>query len=163
MLNDKRYSYDRFSSKGQRVGQAVIDILSRDNQTCTVEEILDEFGRDYLNYIRKIAEDSKDLYESPYFILSLLKKDLGQFGVANVLKHSARPFQHESSVKAKKVVEAHPECTKTLFQVNARTGSIDLVWTIPSHGECISILKSPEIYDPELLKWINQVYSGTLD
>lgn len=163
MDNAKRYSYERFGSKGQRVGQAVYDILSEDQPEQSVEETLCELGRDFLNIIRDLAERSKDLYKSPYFILSLLKKDLGQFGVANVVKHCARPFQDENTVKIKNVFEAHPGSTKTLFKVNANRGTIDLIWTIPGYEECKSIMKNPESYDSELVKWIEQCFTGTLD
>jgi len=163
MPPEKKYSYQRFGSNAQRVGQAVVDILSKEQPEYRVEEILSEFGRDYLDIIRDLAERSKSLYESPYFILSLLRKDLGQFGVSNVVKHSARPFQHEATVKIKKVFEAHPESTKTLFKVDAKNGSIDLLWTIPSYEECKSILKHPGIYDVNLVMWIQQCFMGELD
>lgn len=158
---NKKYSYDRFGSKGVRVGQAVADILSQEQPEYTVEDILDQFGKDYLNMIRKLADDSKNLYESPYFILSLLKKDLGQFEINNVLKHSARPFQLKPSAKA--VADAHPGSTKTLFEVDARTGEINLVWTFPSYQECVSVLKNPNLYDQDLVKYITAYAEGKLD
>lgn len=158
---EDRYSYNRFGSKGARVGQAVVDILSKEQPEYTAEDILDQFGKDYLNMIRDLAEKSKDMYESPYYIFSILKKDLGQFNVNNVLKHSARPFQLKVSIKT--AAEAHPSATKTLFKVNAQSGSIDLVWTIPSYQECQSILKAPNLYDEELVKFVKSYADGVLD
>ena len=149
------------SDKTSKVGQAVYDLLSREQPAYSVEDILDQFGRDYLDLIRSIADKAKGQFEPPFYIFSVLKKDLGQFGVANVLKHSARPFQLK--VTSKRAVEAHPGATKTLFRVDAKKGEIALEWSIPSNEECVSVLKHADLYDPQLVKWIKKCFDGTLD
>ena len=161
MDQDSKYDYNRFGSKGKRVGQAVMDIISKEQSNLTVEDILDDLGKDYLDLIRDKAETSKNIYQSPYYILSLLKKDLGYLGVANVIKHSARPFQLKPMIK--KVFEAHPGAVKTLFQVDSVKGEINLIWCIPAYDDCISILKTPKSYDEQLVRWIQEAFQGSLD
>lgn len=153
MKKDK-YDYNRFGSKGKRVGQAVVDILSKDQPTLLVEDVLDEFGRDYLNLIRKVAEVAKNEFESPFFIVSILKKDLGQFGVQNVLKHSAKAFKKKFTKK--EVMDAHPNAVKNQFEVDVKKGEITLLWSLPGWEDCKSISKNPELYDKDLVKWVKE-------
>ena len=145
-----------------RVGQAVHDIISQEQPQYTVEDILNEYGKDHLNRIRDVAEEAvSKQYISPFYILSLLKKTLSQFNVNNALVESNRPFNLKPQIKS--VAEAHPGSTKTLYKADKETGEISLVWTIPSYQECISILKSPGTYDPELVKYVEAYAAGKLD
>lgn len=154
VLVEKKYEYDRFNSKGARVGQAVTDILSKEQPEYTVEEILDEFGKDWLKMIQDLASEATPQYGPKFYILSLLKKDLGHFGVANVLKHSARPFKTKMSIH--QVMDAHPNATKTLFYVDSSGGEINLLWTVPGWEECKSIGKNASQYDPQLVSWVKE-------
>lgn len=159
MVKEKgKYSYDRFESKGQRVGQAVMDIL-KDPEEYQVEEILEELGKDWLDLIRQRAEEGKGKLQSPFYVLSLMKKALGQFGVANVLTHSARSFQTEFSME--KVMSAHPNATKTMFKIDTKAGEISLLWTVPGWEECRSVMKNPQIYDPQLVNWVSSCVSSS--
>lgn len=161
-LVDDRYSYDRFGSKGARVGQAVVDILSKEQPAYTAEDILDEYGKDHLNRIRKMADEAvKNNYQSPFYILSLLKKTLGQIGVDNALVESNRPFNLKPKIKD--VADAHANATKTLYKVDKEKGEISLVWTIPSYQECQTILKAPDLYDEALVKFVKSYADGVLD
>lgn len=153
-VEENKYSYNRFNSRGVRVGQAVMDIISKEQQNYSVEDILDEFGRDWLDNIREIADVYKARYDDEFFIVSLLNKDLGQFGVANVLKHRHRVRQTKPTMDF--VMECHPNDTKTLFRVSKISGEIELVWTLPGIQECYSILKTPKSYDEKLVKWVEE-------
>jgi hypothetical protein len=153
-MNEPRYTYDKRGVKASRVGQAVVDILSQKQPDYTAEEILDQLGKDWLDLIRQRAEEGKKAFEGPFFILSLLKKELGHMGVDNVLKHSARCFKKRFTPQ--EVMIAHPNSTKTLFRVDAQKGEIDLEWSIPGWEDCKSILKNPAVYDPQLVKWVKE-------
>lgn len=154
MVEEKKYNYERFGTKGVRVGQAALDILSTDQPTYTAEDILDSLGSDWLNLIRDLADESSKEYGPKFYILSLLKKDLGQFGYDNVLKHSARPFKTSKSIKD--VMNAHPNATKTLFEINSKTGDINLLWTVPGWQDCKALLKTPDSFDPNLVRWVKE-------
>lgn len=152
MNTGNKYSYQRFGSNAQRVGQAVMDILSEEQPVYTTEDILDEFGKDYLNDIQKFADEEKSKYDGKFYIFSLLYKDLGQFGVGNVVRHWK--ISRSTDPEPKAMMRDYKNHTKTLYEVDPQKGEINLLWTLPGYEECISILKNPDLYDRELLNWI---------
>ncbi len=155
-----KYSYDRFGKKGQRVGQAVHDIISQGQSDYTVEDIIDGFGlgSDYLDLIREEAERGKKEFDDKFYILSLMNKALGEMGISNVLKHSCRSFRKKFGMK--EVMEAHPNSAKTLYEVNVKQGEISLMWTLPAYQDCKSIRKNPKLYDPDLVKCVDAYFKG---
>ena len=157
MVEKEKYSYDRFASKGQRVGQAVVDILSQNQAPQTVEETLDEFGRDYLRNIQETADRERKNYDGTFYIFSLLNKDLHYFGVENVLRHWTIP--RKTAPDPAQMLVDYKNHTKTLFAVDPHQGEITLLWTIPSYEDCKSIRKHPESHDPQLVHWISKALS----
>ncbi len=159
MTLDKKYSYDRFGSKGARVGQAVHDMLSQPQPSYTVEEILDGMGKGILKYIEEEAEKGCKKYDGEFYILHLFKKAMGEHGIKNVMKQSARCFESRNWTP-REVMEQHPHATKTLYKVNKMSGIIRLLWTVPGWEDCKSIRKNPVLYDPDLLQWVVQAMDG---
>lgn len=156
-LSNNRYSYERFGSKGVRAGQAALDVLQNNPYQYTTEDIIDQFGRDYLNDIRECAQKEKDNFPKKFHIFSLLNKDLGQFGVSNVLRHWKIP--RKTAPLPEKMMVDYRNHTKTLFKVDSQKGKIDLLWTLPGYDESKSILKNTKIHDPSLVKIIKDVFS----
>ncbi len=150
----EKYSYDRFGAKGARVGQAVLDLY--DNHQSTVEEVLYdmELGDGYRQTILDEFTRSKGHYPDKYFILSLTKHALGEMGVNNAFKTSARSFV--LPLKKGNVMNTHPNCMKVFYSVEASTEDIRLAWCLPGWEECKSILKNPNLYDPDLVGWIKE-------
>lgn len=153
-----KYDYNRFESTGQRVGQAVVDILSRENAPQTVEETLDAFGPDYAKNLDDTIEANKTKYKSPFYVLSLLKKEMW---AVNVVRNFF--IARQTAPYALDLIQNYPHHTKTLYQVNSDRGHLKLCWSIPGHSECLAILKSPQSFDEELVKWILEAYSGKLE
>lgn len=154
MSEEKKYSYQRFGCNSTRVGQAALDILSQVNPTHTVEEILDEFGKDYLNQIQQYAAQETKKYEGKkFYIFSLLHKDLTAFRVDNVVRHwmIARKTEPNST----DMLIAYPHHTKTLYEVVPAGSEITLLWTVPGWEDCKSIMKNPSLYDRDLVTWTN--------
>lgn len=154
MTEEKKYSYDRFGSKGSRVGQAVVDLLAKDQPEYQAEEILEEMGKGIVKYICDAADEGCKSLGKKFFLLHLLHKKMGEFGVTNVLAQSARCFHTEFSIK--EVMEAHPNATKTFYEVDQANGEINLLWTVPSWEDCKSVMRSPTIYDSNLVKWAQE-------
>lgn len=155
-----KYSYDRFGSKGQRVGQAVYDILSKDQPVHTVEDIIEGcgLGADYLDLIRDEAEASKKKFNGKFYILSLVKKGMGEMGISNVLKHSCRSF--ETKFTMQEIMQAHPGSDKHMYEVDSKQGEITLIWSLPDYGQCKVIQKNPKNYDPDLAKCVLAYFKG---
>jgi hypothetical protein len=155
---EQKYDYNRFGSKGQRVGQAVVDIMSRENAPQTVEETLDAFGPDYAKELDDTIELNKGKYKSPFYVLVLMKKEMW---AVNVLRNYF--IARQTPPYALDLIQEYPNYTKTLYQVDSVKGNLKLVWSIPGHSECISILKTPGSFDEDLVKWIIAAYGGKLE
>ena len=155
MKTTRDYSYNRFNSKGVRVGQAVHDILSKKSPVYTAEEILEEMEQGIVSYIQDAVEKGCAEYSGDFFILHLFKKELSSFGVDNVMMQKAACFKSRCW-KPFEVMEMHPNSTKSLYKVNSKNGTVVLEWTIPGWSECMSIKRNPELYDPQLVNWVNE-------
>ena len=157
---DKKYSYERFGSNAKRVGQASIDLMSQAQGHISVEDILYDMGLEQ-GLKKSILDEfqrTRGHYPEKYYILSLTKHELGQFGVNNVLKHSARSFVLPLDMQ--EVMNAHRNAMKNFFSVYSKTEDIRLVWSLPSYEECISILKNPAIYDADLVGFVEECFNG---
>ena len=154
-----KYSYDRFGSKGARVGQAVYDILSKDQPNYTAEEILDEMGKGIVSYIQDAAEKGCKEYDGSFYILHLFKKALSQHGIENAMLQKAMCFK-DRKWTPKEVMEAHPNSAKTLYEVDKVNGVVKLLWTVPGWEDCKSIKKNPRLYDRDLVEWVKEATKG---
>jgi hypothetical protein len=154
-MGKEKYSYDRFGTKGSRVGQAVTDILSVDQPAYTAEEILEQMGEGVVKYLLEAAETGCKAYSKPFYILHIFKKELGQMGAENVMLQKATIFENRKWTP-KEVMDAHPTPTKTLYECDPKNGTLTLLWTVPSLQECQSILRHPGGYDPHLCEWAAQ-------
>lgn len=157
-MTDK-YEYNQRGHKETRVGQAVYDILSVDQPDYTAEDILDQMQEGILKYLEEAAEKGLKELEGDFYILHLFHKDLSQMGISNVLKQSAAIFPHRNWHPVE-VMGAHPNPAKSLYKVDKKNGEMRLLWTVPGYQDCLSILKSPDNYNPMLIKWINCALSA---
>ncbi|MFP3859235.1 MAG: hypothetical protein ACLFUW_00285 [Bacteroidales bacterium] len=150
---EKKYSYDRFDSKGSRVGQAVCDILESNPQPQSVEETLEEMGKGIANYIQEAAEKGCKEYEGNFFLLHLFKKVLGEHGIENTMLQKATCFK-DRCWEPHEVMEVHPNSSKSLYEVDQKNGVIKLIWSVPGWEDCKTILKNPHLYDRDLVSWV---------
>ena len=158
MSNAGKYDYNRFGSKGQRVGQAVVDILSQEQPEQTVEDILENYGHQYAKEINDCIEENKHKYTSPFYVFVLTNKEPW---AVNIVRNWF--IARQTPPHATQMMAAYPHHTKTLYIVNANRGDIKLVWTLPGYGECISILKTPLTFNEKLVKDIVKCFDGELD
>lgn len=158
MSDGGKYDYNRFGMSGQRVGQAVYDILSKEQPSQTVEDILENYGPQFAKEIDEAIERSKNKFKSPYYIFVLTNKE---FWAENVVRNWFVPRQ--TPPHATDMMIQYPHHTKTLYIVDARRGNIQLIWTIPGYNECISILKTPSTFDESIVKNIIKCFDGQLD
>ena len=149
-----KYSYYRFGSRGQRVGQAVIDIMSKPQPIQTVGDTLDAFGADYAKEIEKCIEENKGKYKNPFYIFILTKKE---FWTNNVIRNFF--IARQTPPHAFKAMEEYSTFTKTLYIVDASRGNIKTLWSLPSFDDCIEIARHPLTYDPELVKWVEECFN----
>lgn len=151
---DKKYSYNRFGTSGSRVGQAVVDILENSPPELRAEEVLEEMGKGVVAYLEEAVQEGYKKYKTTFYLLHLLKKELTYMGVENVLLQKATCFP-ERKWEPSEVHEAHPNHAKTLYKVDPQKGEMRLLWTVPGQEDCRSIIKSPHLYDPDLVAWVS--------
>ena len=152
------YDYNRFGKKGQRVGQAVFDILSKPQAIQTVGDTLDAFGPDYAKFMQECVDDNKGKYKSPFYIFVLTKKE---FWANNVLRDWF--IARQTAPHAFDMMEQYSNYTKTLYLVDADRGNIKCLWSIPGLDDCFTIARNPERYDEELVKWVEGCFTRQLD
>lgn len=153
-----KYDYNRFGSHAKRVGQASIDLLSKEMPTQTVGDTIEAFGQQYADEIEKTVEQNRGKYKDPFYILVFTKKE---FLIVNSLRNwfvarQTAPFAFE-------MMQQYPEHTKTLYIVDASKGRIKLLWSLPGFHDCITVAKNPHLYAPELVRWIELCFNNKLD
>jgi hypothetical protein len=153
-----RYTYNKHGMKGARVGQAVTDMLSKEAQPMTCEELLDGFSIKFAQELEKSVNDSLGKFRSPFYILALTKKE---FWSEIIVRNWFVPRQ--TAPHTRDLALSYPNYTKTLYVVDGDKGDIKVAWSMPSEQDCISILRNPSIYSQELVQWINDCYAGKLD
>ena len=156
--NDKRYDYNRFGKKGKRVGQAVVDILSKDQPIYTAEEILNEYAPKFVQELEDCIKENHKKYTSPFYVFVLTGKEMW---AENVLRNWF--VARQTPPHAIDMVVEFPHKSKTLYMVDAEKGKVKVLWTIPGIEDCKSIMKDPLIYDPHLVQWIIDCFEGKLN
>lgn len=155
---DPKYSYNKHGSKGARVGQAVHDIVSRDQPQHTVEEVLDGYAPRYLADLEKTIEDNKSKFESPFYVYVMSHKEMWAENVVRTWFIARQTPPH-----ALDMVTNYPYQMKTLYLVDTKLGKFKLLWTLPGIEDCKSILKAKHHYDPDLVRWIEMCFAGKLE
>lgn len=153
-----QYDYDRFGKKGQRVGQAVFDIMSKPQNIQTVGDTLDAFGPDYAEFMQQCVDDNKKKYKNPFYIFVLTKKE---FWANNVLRDWF--IARQTPPHAFDMMEQYSNYTKTLYIVDADKGQLKCLWSLPGLDDCFTIARNPERYDYELVKWVEACFTRQMD
>lgn len=157
---DKRYSYDRFGMKGARVGQAVVDILSKDQPVQEVGETIEAMAPKYFEELMKAAENGRKVFDSPYYVVVVRKKETIMGLVSNVLFH--RYVTRQSKPLAKVLRNDYPNADHDVYEIDARSSNISLLWTLPTEQDSKTILKNKDQYDEKLVEAIQKFNAGTL-
>lgn len=153
---DKRYSYDRFGSKGARVGQAVTDILSKEHSPITAGEIIDGYSAKYVADLEKAISENASKYKSPFYVVVLSNKEMW---AENVVRNWF--IARQTAPYALDMVINYPYHMKTLYITDGSGAQV--VWCVPGLEDCKSILKTPYHYDAQLVKWIKECFEGKLE
>jgi hypothetical protein len=154
----KKYDYNQLGTKGSRVGQAVLDIMSKPQAEQTCEDTMDAFGPDYVKQIEDAIDANKHKYKTEFYIFVLTKKE---FWATNVVRNWI--VARQSAPYAFEMMEQYPNHTKTLYLVDAQKGKIAVAWSLPGFDDCITIARSPDSFNQQLVRWVEQCFSRRLD
>jgi hypothetical protein len=155
---EDKYAYNRLGSTGQRVGQAVVDILSTSQPDQTVGETLEAASPDFCKEMESCIENNKDKYKSPFYIFVLTKKEPWATNLVRnwIIARQTPPHAFEA-------MGQWANYTKTLYIVDSHRGNVKLLWSLPAFNECITIAKSPQSFDPDLVRWVEKCFTHELD
>ena len=155
---DKKYTYDRFGMKGARVGQAVVDILSKEQPVYTAGEILDAYAPKFRDELEKTIQNNQDKFKSPFYIVVLTHKEMW---AENVVRNWF--IARQTPPHGLATVIDYPHHMKTLYMINSKKGDVKLLWTIPGLEDCKSIVRNKMQYDAQLVGWVEDCFAGKLD
>ena len=137
--------------KKATVGQAVYNLLSKDERAPTVEEIITGYADSFTKNIEEAVREGAKRYASPFYILVFSAKEMW---AVNLVRNWF--IGRQTPPHASVLYRTYPNHMKTLYRVDASQGELRLIWTIPGIEDCRSILRHQELYDPNLCRWILQ-------
>lgn len=154
---------DKVQKNPSKIGQAVYDILSKEQSSQTVEETISAMTDKYFEKLMLAVNEGcgeKD-YPSVFYVLIERKKETLGGNAHNVLKHKyiTLPFRPRAAL----LREESPNSDFDLYEINKTTNEITLVYTLPTKQDSRTILKNAHLYDPQLVKWISDFDKGILD
>ena len=154
-------SREKIKKNPAKLGQAVYDILSKEQQDQSVEATIDAMTPKYFEELMKAVDKGCKDFESPFYIVVQRKKETIGGSVMNVLKHQyvtrqTRPY-------ANFLRSEFPNADHDLYEVDSDEGKMSLLYTLPNAQDSKTILKNPQMYDPKLVEWIQAYNSGKLD
>jgi hypothetical protein len=155
---EDKYNYNRFGKKGVRVGQAVMDIISKDQPEYTVEDILDGMAEDFTKELTDTYEKNKKLYRNPFYVLVLTQKTMW---AANVIRNFF--IARQTPPHASDLERDYPNHTKTLYMFDSEKGQFKVIWSLPGIEEMKSVLRNPMPFHDDLVHWIYDFKDGKLD
>lgn len=155
---NKRYQYDRFGSKGARVGQAVVDMLSQHQPVTTVGDVLEGYAPKFLEEFEKCINENKHKFDHPFYVFVLTTKEMWAENVVRnwFIARNTPPSPLGMMIE-------YSQRTKTLYLVDGKNGNVKLLWSLPGWEECKTILKNKQMYAPELVEWIGLCLEGKLE
>lgn len=157
-MSDEKYDYNRFGSKGKRVGQAVYDILSKDQPYQSAGDTFDALAPRFVQELEDTIKNNEKKYDSPFYVIVFTNKEMW---APNVMRNWF--IARQTAPRAMDMIHQYPHHVKTLYKVDSKEGSHKVQWTIPGFEDCKSILKNPQAHDPQLVTWIISAFEGSLD
>lgn len=154
-------SRDKLKKDSAAVGKAAIDILSKNQAPQTVEETIEAMTPKYFEELMEAANLGSKEFESPFYVVVIRKKETIAGNVSNVLHH--KYCRRQTKPKAAFLRSEFPNADHDVYEVNSKAMSISLLWTLPTKQDSVSILKNKHLYDPQLVKWIEDYDAGKLD
>ena len=151
-------SRDKVNQNAAKVGQAAFDILNKHQPVFTVQDILDEYQHAYVEELEDTIEKNKSKYLAPFHVVVLHKKEPW---ADNVLRNWF--VARQTKPLSKWLRTEYPNHSHTIYQVDIEKGICDVLWSLPTWQDSLTILNNRNLYHPQLIGWIEDFASGKLD
>ena len=143
---------------GSKVGEEVLKIHAQAHQeSVTVEEILQEYQYKYLEDMERAVKDGASRYEDPFYVVVMHKKEpWSELVLRNwFIPRQTQPLPQDMRLD-------YPNHSHTVYEVNCAKGKLEVLWSLPTAQDCVTIMANQHLYDPQLISWIKQLSQGTL-
>lgn len=154
-------SKDKIKKDPSKLGQAVYDILSKEQRPQTVEETTEAMTPKYYEQLMIAVDKGCKDFQPPFYVIVVRKKETIGGQVMNVLKHQY--VTRQTKPRALFLRMNFPNADHDLYEIDANKTTITLLYTLPTAQDSKTILKNPHLYDPQLVQWIMDYNRGTLD
>jgi len=152
-MSEDKYTYNRFGSRGKRVGQAVYDILNATSRPqVTAEDICEARQEKYLKDLHEAAELGKTHLQSPFYVVYMYNKE---HWAANVVR--GRFVRRQTEPLRETLIKDFPYFGKDVWKVDYDRCVVDFLWTQPSLENTNQILNHKSDYDEKL---VNETYTA---
>lgn len=155
-----KVSRDKIKKDPSKLGQAVYDILSKEQSPQTVEETIAEMTPSYFEQLSIAVEKGCKDFESPFYVVVQRKKETIGGSVMNVLKHQY--ITRQTKPYANFLRHEWPNADHDLYEIDSAKGTMTLLYTLPNAQDSKTILKNADCYDPKLVEWILAYNDGSL-
>lgn len=154
---------DQIKANSAQVGKAAYDIISKPQAQQTVEETIEAMTAKYYQKLMEAVEEGAKAPNYPpiFYVIIERKKETLMGNVSNILKHKyiTSPFKPRSQL----LREECPNSDFDVYEIDKPKNEITLIYTLPTAQDSRSILKNPQIHDPQLVRWIEDYNKGILD
>lgn len=154
-------SRDKIYKNPAKVGQAVYDIMSKEQAPQTVEETLEAMTAQCLRDRMSAIEEGCKKFYSPFYVTVERKKETLAGNACNVLRQKHIVSQLPPS--ASNLRNASPNADFDVYEIDKESNTITLVLTLLTKQDAMTVLKNPHLYDTHLVKWNDAFYKGILD
>jgi len=142
------------------VGKVAYDLLHKAFETQEMQEVqetLDAMTPAYYAELEDCIQKNRHKYQAPFHVVCLRKKE--NFFV-NVLRQWF--IARQTKPLACIMLRDYPNHDHDIWEINA-AGEPKLLWTLPPGQEQLTIMKHPELYHSDLVKWIKDYQDGFLE
>ena len=153
-------SRDEIKKDSSKLGQAVYDILSKEQAIQTAEETTEAMTPKYYEELLKAADLGKNQFESPFYVVVLRKKNTVNGTVECVLDH--KYVRRQTKPSAVMMRQDFPNHDHDVYEIDSRKGCISYLWTLPTAQDCLKVTDFPGSYHPDLVKFIKDFNEGKL-
>lgn len=152
-----KQSRDEIKKDPVQVGKAVHNILSRENESQEVGETLEGMTPRYFQELFATIDANRDRFDNIFYVVVLRKKESW---AVNVLRQW---FVARQTLPSAQVLrEDYPNHDHDVWRINTKESNVTLEWTLPTAQDSLTILANKNLYDQNLVKWIQQFNEGRL-
>lgn len=141
------------NQKNKTVGEEVYKRLESGEASPQVQEIIDEYQKQYVDEMHKAIEINAPNFEDPFYIVVLHKKEPWAL---NVLRNYFIGRQTRPSVKT--MWKDYKNYMHTVYECDSKKGELKLLYTLPSPFEAKNIIKNWMQYDAQLVRWCHNAF-----